>query len=99
MTAPAVNEKGEFVPPPVKGYRALSSEEVALMNEIKAEGLRLEALIQKVRDRIADQSVSDGDTYRRVFSAEPARWASIGRTHFQEGLMALTRAVAQPEFF
>lgn len=35
----------------------------------------------------------------RLDVAEPARWAAIGRTHFQEGLMALTRAVAQPTSF
>lgn len=34
----------------------------------------------------------------RLQAAEPGRWASISKTHFQEGLMALTRAVAQPEF-
>ena len=27
------------------------------------------------------------------------RWVAIGRTHLQEGLMALTRAVAKPSFF
>jgi hypothetical protein len=27
------------------------------------------------------------------------RWTAIGKTHLQEGLMALTRAIAQPEFF
>ena len=27
------------------------------------------------------------------------RWASIAKTHFQEGLMAATRAVTQPAFF
>jgi len=27
------------------------------------------------------------------------RWASIGATHLQQGLMALTRAIAKPEFF
>ena len=27
------------------------------------------------------------------------RWISIGATHLQEGLMALTRSVAKPEFF
>ena len=35
----------------------------------------------------------------RLARAQPDRWAAIGRTHFQEGLMALTRAVAQPTFF
>jgi hypothetical protein len=27
------------------------------------------------------------------------RWVNIGKTDLQKGLMALTRAVAQPEFF
>lgn len=27
------------------------------------------------------------------------RWISIGKTHLQQGLMALTRAIAQPTFF
>ena len=35
----------------------------------------------------------------RIDRAQPERWAAIARTHFQEGSMALTRAVAQPTFF
>ena len=27
------------------------------------------------------------------------RWLAIGETHLQQGLMALTRAVAKPQFF
>lgn len=27
------------------------------------------------------------------------RWVSIGKTHLQQGLMALTRAIAKPTFF
>jgi hypothetical protein len=27
------------------------------------------------------------------------RWTAIGATHIQQGLMALTRAVAKPDFF
>jgi len=27
------------------------------------------------------------------------RWVSIGKTHLQQGLMALTRAIAQPTHF
>lgn len=37
--------------------------------------------------------------HARMDRAQPERWAAIARTHFQEGLMALTRAVAQPTFF
>lgn len=35
----------------------------------------------------------------RLDEAQPARWAGIATTHLQQGLMALTRAVAQPTFF
>ena len=27
------------------------------------------------------------------------RWIAIGKTHLQQGLMALTRSVAKPDFF
>ena len=27
------------------------------------------------------------------------RWLAIGKTHLQEGLMALTRAISKPDFF
>lgn len=67
----------------IKGYRELSAEEIAAMNEIKAKGAELGDLVAKLR-------------------AQPGldqRWVSIGATDFQTGLMALTRAVAQPTFF
>lgn len=41
----------------------------------------------------------DPEELRRLANAEPERWVSIARTHFQEGLMALRRAVEQPERF
>ncbi len=65
----------------IAGYRELSQEEIDVMNEIKAFGPQLEALVMKI------ENVGDG------------RWASIGKTHLQQGLMALTRAVARPTFF
>jgi hypothetical protein len=68
----------------IKGYRELSAEEIALMNEIKTKGAELGELVQKLRDQTdhIDQ-----------------RWVSIGATDLQTGLMALTRAVAQPTVF
>ncbi|TAM15953.1 MAG: hypothetical protein EPN65_16700 [Pandoraea sp.] len=33
---------------------------------------------------------------RRFLAAEPQRWAAIGKTDIQTGIMALVRAVAQP---
>ena len=34
----------------------------------------------------------------RAHEGDP-RWIAIAQTHLQQGLMALTRAVAKPEFF
>lgn len=35
----------------------------------------------------------------RIDAAQPERWIALANTHFQQGLMALVRAVAQPEGF
>lgn len=72
-----------FVQPKITGYRQLGPEEAALMNEIKAKGEELGALVAKLRDNVeVDQ-----------------RWVSIGATDLQTGLMALTRSVAKPTTF
>ena len=71
----------------ITGYRELTQAEIDLMNEVKAAGIQLEVLVEKVRNSMP---LTDGRNQR---------WASIGATHLQEGLMALTRAVAKPEFF
>lgn len=67
----------------IKGYRDLSEAEIALMNEIKAKGAELGDLVAKLRDT----------------EGLDQRWVSIGATDLQTGLMALTRAVAQPTSF
>lgn len=72
-----------FIQPKITGYRQLSEAEAALMNEIKAKGVELGALVAKLR-------AADG---------LDQRWVSIGATDLQTGLMALTRGVAQPTTF
>lgn len=67
----------------IAGYRELSADEIANMNAIKEHGKQLGELVELMRNN--DQ-------------LDP-RWISIGATNLQQGLMALTRAVAQPEFF
>lgn len=67
----------------IKGYRELSDTEIAVMNEIKTKGAELGELVAKVR----------------AMEGIDQRWASIGATDFQTGLMAITRAVAQPTSF
>ena len=92
----------------ISGYRELSQGEIDLMNRIKAFGPQLEALVQDINAHIAGQleaahgaalGEADVDECRRLSNAEPTRWSEVGRTDLQTGLMALTRAVAQPTFF
>ncbi len=83
LGSPAVNTDTHFVQPKITGYRQLSPEEAALMNEIKAEGVKLGELVAKLR---ATEGLDQ-------------RWVSIGATDLQTGLMALTRGVARPTTF
>lgn len=76
----------------IKGYRDLTQDEIDLMNEIKAEGQRLEELVGKVR-----ATIPEGQVF--LTTEAPSRWVAIATTDFQTGLMALTRAVARPTTF
>jgi hypothetical protein len=67
----------------ITGYRELSASEIALMNEIKAKGAEIGALVAALR----------------ATGGLDQRWISIGATDLQTGLMALTRGVAQPTSF
>jgi hypothetical protein len=67
----------------IKGYRELSPNEIAKMNEVKDLGAKIGLLVESLRgDKELDQ-----------------RWVSIGATELQQGLMALTRSIAKPTFF
>lgn len=72
-----------LVQPKITGYRQLTEQEAALMNEIKARGVELGELVAKLRET----------------AGIDLRWVSIGATDLQTGLMALTRAVARPTTF
>ena len=65
----------------ISGYRDLDQVEIDLINQIKAAEAEL------------------GELWRRVFSGDSVdkRWASVARTHFEEGFSALVRSVARPE--
>lgn len=69
----------------IKGYRDLSEDEIALMNEAKDLSERVGALVTKVR------LGGDGEIDQR--------WVSIGATNLQLGFMALIRAIAKPTTF
>ncbi len=80
----------------IKGYRELGQAEIDLMNEIKAKGEELGELVQKLRNHGASHGEEGSPPSTSTLDQ---RWVSIGATHFQQGLMALTRAVAKPTFF
>lgn len=69
------------------------------MNNIKEQGQQLAALINKVNEFNTNAGGVDSDARAAALAAEPFRWAAIAKSDFQTGLMALTRAVAKPEFF
>ena len=67
----------------IVGYRELTGREIDLMNEVKQMGTDLGILVQQLQQ-------------------EPGidhRWVAIGQTQLQQGMMALTRAIAQPTTF
>jgi len=67
----------------ITGYRQLSDDEMALMNEGKALAIQCGAWVEKLRQT--------GDLDQR--------WVSIGATELQQGFMALIRGIAQPTTF
>jgi hypothetical protein len=84
----------------ISGYRDLTQAEIDLMNRIKAFGPELQTIIADVMEHLVLQDGTDDTKEReRLDAADPYRWLEIGREHLQQGLMALTRAVAQPTFF
>ena len=95
----------------ITGYRELTQAEIDLMNAIKAKGVELGELCEKV-SALRPQAVLNPEgkpshlatTAGLALDAEGAvwtdpRWTAIAQTHLQQGLMALTRAVARPAFF
>lgn len=90
----------------IAGYRELSAEEIDLMNRIKAKGAELlelqDDLCHMLREQGRAKAMDAAENTEmhaelaRFSTAEPLRWAAIGKTDIQTGVMALVRAVAQP---
>lgn len=80
----------------ITGYRELTAPEIALMNEIKAKGLELAALVEKVKFHLADVGQNPPEGTEAFIKATPERFVALANTEFQTGLMYLTRAVARP---
>ncbi len=67
----------------IKGYRDLSVEEIAAMNEVKALAEQCGQIIEKL---LTESSIDK-------------RWVAIGKTQLQQGFMAVIRGIAQPTTF
>jgi hypothetical protein len=78
----------------IKGYRELSAEEIALMNEIKAKGEELRELVAKVARVIKD--VPPGQAGIEHEADHPTYWLRYAEGSFRTGIMYAVRAVAQP---
>ena len=66
---------------PVAGYTPQSQKRIDRVNKNKEMEERIL--------RVCDEMIGNGDY--------DGRWVAIARTHFQQGFMALNRAVFQPE--
>ena len=82
-----------FIQPKITGYRQLSEQEVALMNESKALAELCGAFVSKLRD------VSCPTDAGLPGLSLDHRWIGIGETDLQRGFMAITRGIAQPTTF
>ena len=91
-----------FTQPKITGYRQLTPEEAALMNEGKALAEQCGAYIAKLRAYVPqNMSGSEGGEAEafKPGATLDQRWISIGATDLQRGFMAVIRGIAQPTTF
>lgn len=74
----------------IKGYRDLSQDEINLMNEAKAQGEQLGALIERL------EAADFAQTSDQV---PDKRSLALAKTNLQQGMMWLVRAIAKPASF
>lgn len=72
---------------PVSGYRQQKQETIEVVNGFKVDE---EVLLRKL-DELRSVLNWDGTT-----SPPDQRWLAVARTHFEQGFMALNRAVLKP---
>lgn len=78
----------------ITGYRDLTQEEIALINNCKAFAQQVGELVERIGAiPVSRMPPDDG-----VTSHDP-RWLAIARTQLQQGFMALIRSIAKPTTF
>lgn len=88
-----------FQQPKITGYRQLSEQEVALMNEAKALAEQVGEFVKRLREHPPAALVDPAAAMPNGKVPIDQRWVHIGATQLQQGFMALTRAIAQPTTF
>ena len=88
-----------MIQPKITGYRQLSEDEVALMNEGKALAEKCGEYIAKLRSHPGTRPDGTAPTLPGMLPALDQRWVSIGATDLQRGFMAVIRSIAQPTDF
>jgi hypothetical protein len=91
-----------FKQPKITGYRQLNEQEAKLMNQVKAKGQELQELVSVLNQYLIQQAADacgNATEQERLEQSQPMKWLAVGKTDLQTGLMALTRAVAQPGAF
>lgn len=83
----------------ITGYRQLSEEEIALMNEGKALAEACGVYVEKLRNYIPQNMEGPEGLVIKPGAALDQRWVSIGATDLQRGFMALMRGIAKPTSF
>lgn len=73
----------------ITGYRNLSPEEVAKVNEIKALAEQVGNVVEGMKTAIALPGGMEPDE----------RWVAIGEMQLQQGFMALVRSITRPTTF
>jgi hypothetical protein len=79
----AVDEGGGFKAPPVAGYNDQSGSNLTIVNSFKEAEERVLRRLDEVAANAAPGAVDQ-------------RWYAIGRTHIEQGFMAVNRAIFQP---
>lgn len=89
-----------FLQPKITGYRQLSPEEVALMNEGKALAEQCGAYVAKLRAQKKVNIPESPDSVACEVGIDlDQRWVSMGASDLQVGFMKLIRGIAQPTTF
>lgn len=75
----------------VTGFRQLSDEEIALMNQLKAKSREFLTLLNQVKTDLLPQDAKLSDR------TEAYRSLSLAKTNMQDACMWACRAVARPD--